>query len=96
MYECLAPKIIVFNRSLYEHDVQPCFRTLIFSECQFVKIDPIDIESNVKRIVGEEIQKSQNDCLSKLDGNFTSRLQAFVNQQKELSETRMSKRKVTF
>ncbi|VDI28929.1 Hypothetical predicted protein [Mytilus galloprovincialis] len=54
-------------------------------------MDPMDIETNVKRIVGEEIQRSQNDFLSKLDGIFTSRLQAFGNQQKERSEAQMCK-----
>ncbi|CAC5371644.1 unnamed protein product [Mytilus coruscus] len=54
-------------------------------------MDPMDIESNVKRIFREEIQKSQNEFLSKLDGIFTSRLQAFGNQQKERSEAQMCK-----
>ncbi|CAC5376962.1 unnamed protein product [Mytilus coruscus] len=54
-------------------------------------MDPMDIESNLKRVVGEEIQKSQNDLLSKLDGIFASRLQAFGNQQKEHSEAQMCK-----
>ncbi|CAG2231449.1 unnamed protein product [Mytilus edulis] len=31
-------------------------------------MDPMDIETNVKRIVGEEIQRSQNDFLSKEKG----------------------------
>jgi len=46
-------------------------------------MNPEEIESNVKRIVGDEIKKSQNDFLSQLDNLFSSRFQAFDNQQKE-------------
>ena len=47
---------------------------------------PEEIESNVKQIVGDEIKKSQNDFLSQMDNLFSSRFQAFDNQQKDRSE----------
>ena len=48
-------------------------------------------EENVKRIVGEEIKKSQNKLLSSLDTLFKSRLQDFGKKQEEKSEAQMSR-----
>lgn len=50
-------------------------------------MNPEEIESNVKRIVGDENKKSQNDFLSQLDNLFSSCFQAFDNQQKESSSS---------
>ncbi|CAG2246830.1 unnamed protein product [Mytilus edulis] len=53
-------------------------------------MDP-DIENSVKRIVGEEIRKTQNDLLSQMEGMFSIKLQEFDHQQKERSELQMSR-----
>ncbi|VDI38079.1 Hypothetical predicted protein [Mytilus galloprovincialis] len=53
-------------------------------------MDP-DIENSVKRIVGEEIRKTQNDLLSQMEGMFSIKLQEFVHQQKERSELQMNR-----
>ncbi|CAC5394420.1 unnamed protein product [Mytilus coruscus] len=53
-------------------------------------MDP-DIENSVKRIVGEEIRKSQNDLLSQMEGMFSIKLQEFDHQQKERSELQMNR-----
>ncbi|CAC5382527.1 unnamed protein product [Mytilus coruscus] len=53
-------------------------------------MDP-DIENSVKRIVGEEIRKSQNNLLSQMEGMFSIKLQEFDHQQKERSELQMNR-----
>ncbi|VDI63463.1 Hypothetical predicted protein [Mytilus galloprovincialis] len=53
-------------------------------------MDP-DIENSVKRIVGEEIRKTQNDLLSQMEGMFSIKLQEFDHQQKERSELQMNR-----
>ncbi|XP_071165963.1 uncharacterized protein [Mytilus edulis] len=53
-------------------------------------MDP-DIENSVKRIVGEEIRKTQNDLLSQMKGMFSIKLQEFDHQQKERSELQMNR-----
>ncbi|CAC5415532.1 unnamed protein product [Mytilus coruscus] len=53
-------------------------------------MDP-DIENSVKRIVGEEIRKSQNDLLSQMEGMFSIKLREFDHQQKERSELQMNR-----
>jgi hypothetical protein len=35
-------------------------------------MDPADLENRVKRIIGEEIKKSQNDLLTQMDGLFSA------------------------
>ena len=54
-------------------------------------MDPADLENSVKRIIGEEIKKSQNDLLTQMDGLFSVKLKDFDNQQKERSESQMSR-----
>jgi hypothetical protein len=54
-------------------------------------MDPADLENSVKRIIGEEIKKSQNDLLTQMDGLFSAKLKDFDNQQKERSESQMSR-----
>jgi hypothetical protein len=54
-------------------------------------MDPADLENSVKRIIGEEIKKSQNDLLTQMDGLFSAKLKDFDNQQKEHSESQMSR-----
>ena len=54
-------------------------------------MDPADLENSVKRIIGEEIKKSQNDLLTQMDGLFSAKLKDFDNQQKEGSESQMSR-----
>lgn len=54
-------------------------------------MDPADLENSVKQIVGEEIKKPQNDLLTQMDGLFSVRLKDFDNQQKERSESQMSR-----
>ena len=53
-------------------------------------MDPADLENSVKRIIGEEIKKSQNDLLTQMDGLFSAKLKNFDNQQ-EGSESQMSR-----
>jgi hypothetical protein len=50
-------------------------------------MDSADLENSVKRIIGEEIKKSQNDLLTQMDGLFSAKLKDFDNQQKEVSES---------
>lgn len=54
-------------------------------------MDSMDIESNVKRMVGDEIKKSQNDLLSHLDNLLSTRFQVFDNQQKERSDLQLNR-----
>ena len=44
-------------------------------------MDPADLENSVKRIIGEEIKKSQNDLLTQMDGLFSAKVKDFDNQQ---------------
>jgi hypothetical protein len=54
-------------------------------------MNPEEIESNVKQIVGDEIKKSQNDFLSQLDNLFSPRFQVFDNQEKERSGSQINR-----
>ena len=54
-------------------------------------MNPEDIELNIKRIVGGEIKKFQNDFLSQLDNLFSCCFQAFDSQQKESSEAQINR-----
>ena len=40
-------------------------------------MDPADLENRVKRIIGEEIKKSQNDLLTQMDGLFSAKTKRF-------------------
>jgi hypothetical protein len=54
-------------------------------------MNPEEIESNFKQIVGDEIKKSQNYFLSQLDNLFSPRFQVFDNQQKERSGAQINR-----
>ncbi|CAC5417982.1 unnamed protein product [Mytilus coruscus] len=50
-----------------------------------------DLENNVKRIVSEEVNRSQNEFLSKLDSLFTTKFQVYDQQQKERSDAQFNR-----
>jgi hypothetical protein len=65
-----------------------CWLSKSFSFAENNPSIPADLENSVKRIIGEEIKKSQNDLLTQMDGLFSAKLKNFDNQQKECSRLR--------